>query len=253
MQALFRNPLADPFLTGMSAGVAVGALGAILYLDAAIHASLFGLCGVVTGLLTTALIYYLFTLKKYAPSYHLLLIGIAINSFCSGLIGLFLFYSNTIQLRNFTFWSLGSLCSVDWTTTTWVMLLCGLPCVLLLSMSHELDAILLGDGEALSLGIDIRKQQIRVLLLSSLIVGSAVSFCGVIGFVGILVPHAVRLLSGATHKTLLPLSWLYGALLLLSADTLIRQLHVFGEMPIGIITAFLGAPVFLIISSTQRN
>jgi iron complex transport system permease protein len=256
MQGLFRNPLADPGLIGISAGGAlaataaivlgVGALGFLGHL--ALPAAAFG-----GGLATTFLIYRLASFGGRVAVSTMLLAGIAVNALCGAGTGLLTFMASDEQLRNITFWSLGSLGGATWTTLAIVAPAIIAPVLLAPFLSRPLNLLLLGESEAMHLGVDVNRVKHQVVLLVALSVGAAVSVAGIIGFVGLVVPHLLRLAIGPDHRLLLPASGLLGAALLVGADVAARTVVAPAELPIGIVTAVIGAPFFLWLLRSRRG
>ena len=250
MQALFRNPLAEPGLVGVSVGGAVGAVGAIVLGYDQQPLVLAGAAFVGSLLATLAA----WLLGRRAPgAAGILLAGIAINAFGGALIGVFTYLANDMQLRSLTFWNLGSLAAADWAMLSWLapwtLVLMGA----LLWQWRALNALLLGEREALHLGFELQRLRARLILQVTLLVGPLVAATGIIGFVGLVVPHLVRLVAGADHRSLLPLSLLAGALILVLADWVARIVVIPAELPIGIVTSLLGAPVlFMLIQREAR-
>jgi iron complex transport system permease protein len=252
MQALFRNPLADPALIGVSAGAALGAV-AVIVLGATVFAGLSRLLGVWTlplaafwgALLTAAGVFALARRDGALDPTTLLLTGIAINALTGAGIGLLTYLATDDQLRNLTFWSLGSLGAATWgsllgITPALLLLVLGLPWLV-----SPLNALLLGESEALHLGVPVERLKRIVIVLTAAGAGAVVAVCGVIGFVGLIAPHLARLLVGPDHRVVLPLSALLGATLLTSSDLIARTAVRPAELPIGILTALIGAPFFL--------
>lgn len=249
MQGLFRNPLADPGLIGVSSGAALGAVGVIvrggtfslsLGTVGAIPLAAFG-----GALLMAWLVQRLAQREGRTVVSTLLLAGIALNALCGAGVGLLTFIATDAQLRSITFWSLGSLGGLNWISVVWLAPLVLLPSWGLYSQRHTLNALLLGEAEAGHLGFHVERSKRIILLCSTLIVGATVAFAGIIAFVGLVVPHLVRLWIGPDHRALLTGSALLGALLLVAADTLARLVVIPAELPIGIVTALCGAPFFL--------
>ncbi|GGP22663.1 FecCD family ABC transporter permease [Silvimonas iriomotensis] len=241
MQALFRNPLAEPGLIGISSGGALGAVAAIV-LGAP---TLFWLApaAFAGSLLATAACYALG--RRHPGMSSLLLAGVAINVICGSLIGLFTYMATDTQLRSLTFWNMGSLAGATWQQLTllgpWTLILC----LLLLREWRGLNALLLGEREARHLGFAIEPLRRRLVVLVALIVGPLVAATGVIGFVGLVVPHLVRLSLGADHRWLLPNTVVAGAIALSLADWLARMVVIPAELPIGMVTSLIGGPFFL--------
>ncbi|MDR3428376.1 MULTISPECIES: FecCD family ABC transporter permease [Silvimonas] len=241
MQALFRNPLAEPGLIGISSGGALGAVAAIV-LGAP---GMFWLApaAFIGSLLSTAVCYQLGSRQRGMGS--LLLAGVAINVICGSMIGLFTYMADDAQLRSLTFWNMGSLAGATWSQLAflapWTL---GLS-LLLLREWRALNALLLGEREAQHLGFALKSLRRRLIVLVALIVGPLVAATGVIGFVGLVVPHLVRLSLGADHRWLLPNTLVAGAIALSLADWLARIAVVPAELPIGIVTSLVGGPFFL--------
>lgn len=247
MQGLFRNPLADPGLLGISSGAALAValwvmlpftLPAIVMLYAPMLAAFMG------SLAVTAVIFVLSQRPENGLS-RLLLVGIAINALCGAAVGVLSWLSNDAQLRQLSLWGMGSLGQAQWSTLLAVSSLM-LPSVWIIwRLAQALNLLQLGEEDAHYLGVDVKTVQRTLLLFSALLVAAAVAVSGVIGFVGLVVPHLLRLWLGADHRAVIPGSVLAGAILLLVADTLARTLVAPAEMPVGLLTSLLGAPWFL--------
>ncbi len=257
MQGLFRNPLAEPGLVGVSAGSAMFAvifivLGSGLALPPVIQMHALSIAAFAGGLLTTFLVYGLATRSGRTAVATLLLAGVALGALAGAVTGLMFFLADDAQLRTITFWTMGSLGGATWISLagTAPLLLLAILCAPLLARS--LNAMLLGEAEAYHLGIRTEHAKRITIVLVALAVGAAVAAAGVIGFVGLIVPHLARLLLGPDHRMLIPASALMGALLLLSADLIARTLVAPAELPIGIVTALAGAPFFLWLLLRER-
>ncbi len=260
MQGLFRNPLADPGLIGVSAGSALAAVSVIVlggqglgFLTAALGAFTLPLAAFAGGLLTTLVVYRLASREGHTSVTTLLLAGIAINALCGAGTGLLTYLADDQQLRNLTFWSMGSLGGATWSQVGSVALLIALPLCALPRLARTLNALLLGEAEAGHLGIAVQRMQRIIVTLAALAVGAAVAVSGLIGFIGLVVPHLLRLALGPDHRFLLPGSALLGGSLLLLADLLARTLVTPAELPIGILTALLGGPFFLALLMRRRG
>ena len=233
MQGLFRNPLADPGLLGISSGAALAvALWMVLPLSLPALVMLYApMIAAFLGALAATFVIFLLSRQRDASLSRLLLVGIAINALCGAAVGVLSWLSNDAQLRQLSLWGMGSLGQAQWSTLLAVASLM-IPTVLVIwRLAGPLNLLQLGDEEA--------------LLCSALLVAAAVAISGVIGFVGLVVPHLVRMWLGADHRATLPGSVLAGALLLLMADTLARSVVAPAEMPVGLLTSLLGAPWFL--------
>lgn len=252
MQGLFRNPLADPGLVGVSAGAGLAAAATIVLGDRFLTGMAMKLpfaalpFGAFFGGLASTLILYLIATRDGRTSVAtMLLAGVALGAFSGALTGLLAYISDDRQLRDLTFWSLGSLGGASWTKLYAVAcivlpLLAALPL-----LARGLNGLMLGEAEAYHLGIPVQRIKALAIVLVALAVGASVATAGMIGFVGIVVPHLIRLAIGPDHRLLLPLSALGGAMLLVGADVVARLIVAPAELPIGIVTAAIGAPFFL--------
>ena len=254
MQGLFRNPIVEPGLVGTSAGAALGA--AIVFVMAPqfnpVLKSLAGplLMPVVAflgALLATYTVYSLAKNAKRVSIMSLLLVGIAINAICLSGIGFMSYIARDAQARSITFWNLGSFSGSSWQQVFIVGTITTVVFILSFRYSKQLNTLLLGEEEAAYLGVDPDKLKRRVMLLNTAMVSVATAFVGVISFVGLIVPHVLRLLIGSDNKRLLPASMILGATLLTLADMFGRLILSPAEVPIGIITSFVGAPIFIIL------
>lgn len=260
MQSLFRNPLADPGLVGISSGAALGAVSTIV-LCAPLVATLPPLLRIyalpaaafIGALAATALLYAIATREGRTSVATMLLAGIAIAALAAAMIGIMIFMSDDRQLRDVTFWSLGSLGGASWQSVGVIVLPIGLALVAFMRIAGDLDAMLLGEAEAAHLGIDVETVKQIAIVAVSAAVGASVALTGVIGFLGMIVPHLLRLAIGPTHRALLPASALAGAALLTVADTACRVVVAPAELPIGILTALFGAPFFLWLLLRRRG
>lgn len=247
MQGLFRNPLADPGLLGISSGAACAvALWVVLPVTLPALLMLYApMLAAFIGALAATLVIFLLSQQRDSSLSRLLLVGIAINALCGAAVGVLSWVSNDAQLRQLSLWGMGSLGSAQWSTLLAVTSLM-IPTVLIIwRLAGALNLLQLGDEEAHYLGVDVRVVQRILLLCSALLVASAVSVSGVIGFIGLVVPHLMRMWLGSDHRAVIPGSVLAGAFLLLIADTLARTAVAPAEMPVGLLTSLLGAPWFL--------
>lgn len=249
MQGLFRNPLVEPGIIGVSGGAALFAALTIV-LGEKIAPTIFKALGdyalpaaaCLGGWLVTSIL-YLFSRNKNGVSISsMLLIGIAINAFTGALIGLLTFIASETELRSLTFWSMGSLSNFNYQK---ILILVGVQIVfvpLLWKKAKEMNAMLLGEREARHLGIHVEQLKKTQIWGVAIITGTAVAFAGAIGFIGLLIPHLVRMMFGADNRFVLPISYLLGGILLIVSDSFSRTIAAPSEVPIGILTAFLGAP-----------
>lgn len=260
MQGLFRNPLADPGLIGVSTGAALGAGLAIVaggalggLLPAWLLAQTLPLAAFLGALLATVIVYRIATREGRTAVATLLLAGVALNAIAGAAMGLLVFVSDDQQLRDLNLWLLGSLSGVTWRELLPALPLIVGPLALLPWLARPLNALLLGETEARHLGFDGEAVKRRIVLLTALAVGASVALTGVIGFVGLVVPHLIRLCLGADHRVLLPASALLGGALLLLADLGARTLVLPAELPIGVLTSLIGGPFFLWLLMRRRD
>jgi iron complex transport system permease protein len=245
-QAVFRNPLADPYIIGISSGAVAGAALAFILKLPDIW---YGLFAFVTSMGTAFLIFRLSGKGGKTDTAALLIIGVAVSAFLGAFTSFFMYMAGQDSYRVMV-WTMGYLGSASWTRVGLLVIPLFVAMLYFLYYRHDVDALLLGDEEAHSLGIPVGKMKRQLLLVVSLIAAFSVAFTGMIGFVGLIVPHAVRLCIGNNHGRLLPLAAYTGGMFLLFADTLARTLLSPVEIPIGVITAFFGAPFFLFLAVT---
>lgn len=254
MQGVFGNPLAEPGVIGISAGAAVGAVAAI-----GLGLSFFGnwtitVCAFVAGLITVSSVYLLSRNGGKTEVVTLILTGIAVNAFAGALIGLFVFFADSGQVNQITFWQLGSLAQA-----TWPKVLAVLPCAvagLLIAplYSRRLDLLSLGERPARHLGIEVERLRLSLILVVALLTAAAVAVAGVITFIGLLVPHLLRMANGPGHRFLVPGSALAGAVVLVAGDLAARTLAQPAELPLGVLTALIGSPFFFwLLRRTRRK
>ena len=260
MQGLFRNPLADPGLVGVSAGASLGAVGVIV-LGASVLAPLTAVLGIFAlpiaafagGLGTTLVLYRVATRHGQTAVATMLLAGIAIGAFGGAITGVLIYIANDAQLRDLTFWNLGSLAGANWTKVASAALPIAGGIAMSMTLAGGLNAITLGEATAHHLGIPLQRLKVLAIVSVAAAVGASVAVSGGIGFVGIVVPHVLRLLIGPDNRYLLPGSALLGASFLLVADTVSRVIVAPAELPIGIITAAVGGPFFLWILLRRQS
>ncbi len=259
MQGLFRNPLADPSLIGVSSGASVGAslmivtTGGFIQVGALMGLSLVALGAFLGGFAATLLVYRLATSNIGTSVTTMLLAGIAIGALAGALNSLLSYFSDNDMLRQISLWQMGNLSGASWAK---VSIMGVVAVVLLVSFPREskaLNALLLGESEARHLGIDVQRVKRRLIVLTALGVGVSVALAGLVGFVGLIIPHMVRLVIGPDHRWLIPASALAGAILLVIADSLARIVVIPAELPTGILTALLGAPFFVALLLQQRK
>lgn len=247
MQSLFNNPLADPGIIGVSGGASAGAVAVIVLAGGTASTWLVPLGAFAAGLGVSALIYALAKPGRNQGTSRLLLVGIAVGSGCQALTGFFTYVADDAQLQTLTFWQMGSLGKAEWEQVLVVVPVFAVAVAVLLRNARTLDVLTLGERRAQHLGLDVKWSRAVVIVATALLTGAAVAFAGTIGFVGLVVPHIVRILVGPAHRALLPLSAIIGAVLLVAADTAARTLNPPSEVPIGLFTAAVGAPFFLFL------
>ncbi|MGC9975783.1 MAG: iron chelate uptake ABC transporter family permease subunit [Syntrophales bacterium] len=243
-QGLLRNPLADPYILGISAGSAVGAIIALLTGLSFIPLGIPGLA-FLGALLTIFLVYGIARTKKEIHSTTLLLAGVIVNAFFSAAIMFLIATTSTKNLHSIMFWLMGDMSLAEWNEIILTGLLLIFGSVVIYSYARHLNLIVTGEETAQQLGVNVEKTKKILLLAASLVTGAAVSVSGIIGFVGLIVPHMVRMMFGSDHRLLLPASFLFGGSFLVIADTIARTLTAPAELPAGVITALCGAPYFI--------
>lgn len=252
MQGLFRNPLADPGLIGVSSGAALFAISAIV-LGHGVAAPIVAPLGIYAlpiaaffgGLITTIILVVIASRHGELAVGTLLLAGIAVGAFAASISGVIVYVSDDRELRDLTLWQMGSLSGASWQKVLAVTPFAVVLALLVPRMTRGLNGFLLGESEAMHLGIDTERTKRLVIAATAAAVGASVAVAGVIGFVGLVVPHVMRLISGPDHRVVLPGSAVLGAALVIVADVVARMIVRPAELPIGIVLAFIGAPVFL--------
>lgn len=260
MQSLFRNPIVEPGLIGTSAGSALGAALIIVLGKASLFDSisflgdlLMPFCAFLGGLVATLLVYsFSASLNKVNISV-MILAGIAVNAIANGATGFLAYMARDPQARSITFWNLGSLSGANWKIVLIVAVSTFTGLFLALRFAKPLNALQLGESEAGYLGVNTKRMKISVILVNTLLVSVATSMVGIIAFVGLIVPHFLRLMKGSDNRYLMIGSALLGAIVLIVADLVCRVIIAPAEMPIGIVTAFVGAPVFLWLLTRVRR
>jgi iron complex transport system permease protein len=255
-QGLFRNPLADPYLIGVSSGAGLGATAAIAFglpvrwggLGAV---SLLAFAG---ALAATALVYFLSRIGGRSSAVTLVLAGVAVGAFLSSVTTFLMFYArDAFRTVHVLSWMMGSFALSSWTRVRLMGPVLAVGGGLLWAYAHRLNVLQLDDEQAQQLGVSVERTRVVLIVVATLVTSTAVSVCGVIGFVGLIVPHAVRLVWGPDHRFLLPMSALCGAGFLILADGLARALLSPTELPVGVVTAFCGAPFFLYLLRQRRH
>ncbi|MDC7112808.1 iron ABC transporter permease [Corynebacterium pseudodiphtheriticum] len=247
MQAVFANPLAEPSVIGVTAGAGVGASLAIVLGISWFGATTVPVFAFLSGLLTTWMVYQLARFAGRIRVINLVLVGIAVNAVAGALISFFIFIAPTSSREQVVFWQMGSLSGAKWAHISVVAVLIGAGIAVALLLVGKLDVLALGERAAGHVGIDVARLRVLALLLATLLTAGAVSYAGLIGFVGLVVPHIIRTVAGPSNVVLLPASALGGAALIVLADTAARSIIDFADLPIGIFTALVGGPTFFIL------
>ena len=246
-QAMLRNPLADPYVLGISGGSALGAIAGIIIGASSFYLGipLLAFCGA----LVTVLLVFVVAGGTRGPllDNSLLLSGVVVNAFFSAAILFFLSIVNSLELHSITFWLMGDLSRASFQEISLAAICLFTGFLIIYSQARKLNLIVQGEETALQLGVNIERTKQLLLIVTSLITAVAVSMAGIIGFVGIMVPHMMRLVFGSDHRLLLPASALFGASFLVVADTLARLVLAPAELPVGVITALCGAPYFIFL------
>ena len=242
-QSVFRNPLTDPYVLGISSGASLGAAIAILL---GLEAWLFGVGGLalITGLLTIVLIFKIASIGNRMHTTTLLLTGVCLTFLISAVLSLLMALHHD-KMESIIFWTMGSFAASSWIDVAIVLPVSLIGIAVVLYYARDLNLLLAGSETAQSLGVEVEQVRRRLLFVTTLMVAFCVSSCGVIGFVGLVVPHCVRLVAGADNRRIVPYSIFVGALFLLLCDTLARTLIPPNELPVGSLTALVGAPMFI--------
>ena len=262
MQGLFRNPLADAGLIGISSGASLAAIAVIVF-SLGVFKSIQNVAGlyalsIVTfagAFITTIIVYRIAQVNGKIVVSTMLLSGIAISALAGAATGITILYANDVQLRSITFWTMGSLGGANWTNVSVLFPFAILPVVVLPVLSKSLNAFVLGENNAAHLGLNVERLKMQVILLTAIGVGSSVAMAGIIGFVGLIVPHIIRMIIGPEHKKLMIASALLGAVMLVIADLICRTAIAPAEIPIGIATTLIGGPFFLylLLKDKRKN
>tara|TARA_B100000941_G_scaffold82211_1_gene56537 strand:+ start:37720 stop:38787 length:1068 start_codon:yes stop_codon:yes gene_type:complete len=260
LQGLFRNPLVDPGFIGVSSGAAIGAMITIMFgkfiysfIPSFLENFTLPILAMTGAFLTTLLVYKMSKVGNKTNIMAMLLSGIAINALCGSIIGLFVSMSSDEELRSFTFWTLGGLDMADWNVSFITSLFIITPFIFIYKIQYQMDIFMLGDAESEHLGVNSELLKKKIILISSIMVGVGVSFCGMIGFIGLVTPHLIRLFIGPNHRYLIPGSALMGAILLILSDLISKSVIAPAQLPIGVVTSALGAPFFLWLIYSQKR
>ena len=254
LQGVFRNPLADPSIIGVSSGAALGAVAAIVVGFTFLGAFSLAIAAFAGGLVATGVVYSVGRINGRTDVVTLILAGIAVNATAGAITGMFMFMADDDQLRSIVFWTLGSLGGSTWAVIRPIAPMIIIGIVILPLWARSLNLMTLGDREAAHVGVSTERVRLGVIVVAALITGAAVAVTGIIGFVGLVVPHVIRLVVGPDHRLVLPMSAVGGSALMLLADLFARNVAVPAEIPIGVVTAVMGGPFFLwLVNRTRRS
>lgn len=254
LQGVFRNPLAEPGLVGVTSGAAVGAVGIIVLGFSPFGLATLSIAAFVGGLVATSIVYLLARHNGRTEVVTLILTGIAVNAIAGAMTGYLTFLADDQQLRSIVFWTLGSLGGATWPAVRTLLPFVLIGVALMIKIAPSLNLLVLGESEARHLGVNTERVRIGVIVLAALMAGASVAVAGMIGFVGLIVPHLIRLIAGPDNRLLIPASALGGATLMLLADLAARTLVVPAELPLGVVTALVGGPFFLwLLHRTRRE
>lgn len=254
-QGMFKNPMADPYVLGISSGAALGAALAIVF---KIDISFFGITSItifafIGALLAVFTVYNIARVKNKVPMTTLLLAGVAVGQFLTAIMSFLMILSDKDMVK-ITYWTLGSLSGKGWEPVLGIAIPSIVVIIVISFFARDLNILLTGEESAQSLGVDVERTKTYILLLGTFITAISVSVSGIIGFVGLIIPHTVRLLIGPDHRILLPASALLGSIFMIFADTIARTLISPIEIPVGIITALFGGPFFIyLLKSKKKN
>ncbi|ATP59257.1 Fe3+-siderophore ABC transporter permease [Pedobacter ginsengisoli] len=260
IQGLFRNPLAEPGLIGISSGATLFAV-IMIVLEINIFKNLTGtlnfyalsIAAFIGAGVTTMMVYRIAMKNGKTVITTLLLAGLAINALANSFIGLMTYLATDAQLRNITFWNLGSLGGASWQTVSALLPFVLIPIIILPFFAKSLNALVLGESQALHMGINVKVVKRMIIILATMAVGASVAMAGIIGFIGLIIPHIIRMTFTADHRIVIPGSALLGGALLTGADLIARTIVAPAELPIGILTAMIGVPVFIYIIISEKN
>ncbi len=252
MQGSFANPLAEPGIIGVSAGAALGAVLSIVLGISAFGSWSVTLAAFAGGLITVTVVYLLARHGPRVETVTLVLTGVAVNAFVGAFIGLAMFFSTDAQLRSITFWNLGSMAQASWPKVAAVAPVALVGLALAPWFARRLDLLALGERQASSLGVDVERLRFAVVFVVAMLTASSVAVAGIITFVGLVVPHLVRLSLGPGHRILLPASMLGGAIVLVVGDLVARTIAAPAEVPLGVLTALVGSPFFFFLLRKTR-
>lgn len=253
-QAIFQNPMADPYVIGISSGAAFGATIAIIFLPPMmlLGNSIVSLAAFLSAILTSILVYFISKTKRGVDTFSLLLTGVVISTVLSSFISLIMLAHQDEAMKIMT-WTMGSFNAKSWNHVLTILIPTVIGIFFTIYHGKDLNVLVMGEEEAMTMGLDTKRLKRNMLLICALLTSIAVSVSGIIGFVGLIVPHFIRLIFGSEHKFLLKASFVFGAIFMLLSDTIARSLISGFEVPVGIITSLIGGPLFLILLVRYRR
>lgn len=253
-QAIFQNPMADPYVIGISSGAAFGATIAIIFLPPMmlLGNSIVSLAAFLSAILTSILVYFISKTKRGVDTFSLLLTGVVISTVLSSFISLIMLAHQDEAMKIMT-WTMGSFNAKSWNHVLTILIPTVIGIFFTIYHGKDLNVLVMGEEEAMTMGLDTKRLKRNMLLICALLTSIAVSVSGIIGFVGLIVPHFIRLIFGSEHKFLLKASFVFGAIFMLLSDTIARSLLGGFEIPVGIITSLIGGPLFLILLVRYRR
>ena len=252
MQGIFRNPLSDPYITGTASGAALGATISIIAGLAALNIYFLPFLAFLGATFTTILVAMIASYSSGPKSENMLLAGLGISIFFSAIVS-YLMYMNGKDLQTVFYWLMGSFSGAQW-NYVYIMLIFAVPAIIILALiGSDIDPIMIGEEHAYALGINVKKSRLLFFVLSSLITGLSVAFSGIIGFVGLIIPHIVRIITGPNNRVVIISSIFLGGGYMVIADTIARSLNIIEELPVGIITSLIGIPVFLYLLIKEKG
>lgn len=253
-QAIFQNPMADPYVIGISSGAAFGATIAIIFLPPMmlLGNSIVSLAAFLSAILTSILVYFISKTKRGVDTFSLLLTGVVISTVLSSFISLMMLAHKDEAMKIMT-WTMGSFNAKSWNHVLTILIPTVIGIFFTIYHGKDLNVLVMGEEEAMTMGLDTKRLKRNMLLICALLTSIAVSVSGIIGFVGLIVPHFIRLIFGSEHKFLLKASFVFGAIFMLLSDTIARSLIDGFEVPVGIITSLIGGPLFLILLVRYRR
>lgn len=253
-QAIFQNPMADPYVIGISSGAAFGATIAIIFLPPMmlLGNSIVSLAAFLSAILTSILVYFISKTKRGVDTFSLLLTGVVISTVLSSFISLMMLAHQDEAMKIMT-WTMGSFNAKSWNHVITILVPTVVGIFFTIYHGKDINVLVMGEEEAMTMGLDTKRLKRNMLLICALLTSIAVSVSGIIGFVGLIVPHFIRLIFGSEHKFLLKASFVFGAIFMLLSDTIARSLIDGFEVPVGIITSLIGGPLFLILLVRYRR